>query len=71
LLASIALHSSGHAHSSTIRLDQTVSSTPRGTIHRARRSPFFEREDLELWATPLGFNVLGRVLATYRFAIVP
>jgi hypothetical protein len=29
------------------------------------------RDDLELWATPLGFDVLGRILATYRFAILP
>jgi hypothetical protein len=52
-------------------------SLPDGIIYPARHDPsrraiaLFERPDIELWATPLGFDVLGRVLKTYRFAIVP
>jgi hypothetical protein len=48
-----------------------------GILYPARHDPsrrasaLFERDDLVLWATPLGFDVLGRVLATYRFAILP
>jgi hypothetical protein len=52
-------------------------SLPDGILYPARHDPsrraiaLFERPDLVLWATPLGFDVLGRVLATYRFAILP
>jgi hypothetical protein len=52
-------------------------SRPEGILYPARHDPsrnaiaLFERENLELWATSLGFDVLGRVLATYRFAILP
>ena len=52
-------------------------SQPDGILYPARHDPsrraiaLFERGDLELWATPLGFDVLGRILATYRFAVLP
>jgi hypothetical protein len=52
-------------------------SRPDGILYPARHDPsrkaiaLFERDDRELWATPLGFDVLGRVLARYRFAILP
>jgi hypothetical protein len=52
-------------------------SRPDGILYPARHDPsrraiaLFEREDLEIWATPLGFDVLGQILATYRFAVLP
>jgi hypothetical protein len=52
-------------------------SQPDGILYRARHDPsrraiaLFERDGLDLWSTPIGFDVLGRVLATYRFALVP
>jgi RES domain len=52
-------------------------SQPDGILYRARHDPsrraiaLFERADLELWSTPLGFDILSRVLATYRFALLP
>jgi len=52
-------------------------SRPDGVLYPARHDPsrraiaLFQRPDLELWATPLGFDVLGRVLATYHLSLVP
>jgi hypothetical protein len=52
-------------------------SRPDGVLYPARHDPsrraiaLFQRPDLELWATPLGLDVLGRVLATYHFSLVP
>jgi hypothetical protein len=42
----------------------------RDTGYR-RAIALFERNEHDLWATSLGFDVLGRILATYRFAVLP
>ncbi|MEA2528505.1 MAG: hypothetical protein QOG89_149 [Thermomicrobiales bacterium] len=48
-----------------------------GILYPARHDPsrraiaLFERNEHDLWATSLGFDVLGRILATYRFAVLP